>query len=325
MVTKFRLSSNQLCFFLVCTITAIIFVVYSCNDNSPENRLKQDIADGKELAKKYCVSCHQLPDPLLIDSASWVRGVLPAMAKRLYINNYMGQYFADRKSVMNIVEWQKIVAYYQHSAPVNLVIPKPATPALKDWSVFSLVKPVENPKAPIAMTTLLAYNNGDHQFYSGDATGNFYQWSRNLKSKLIQKMPSAVTGVVFPEKANDAILTSIGVLPPLDIEKGEVVQISLDARNKAQRVLTDSLPRAVQTVAADFNKDGLMDYVVCGFGHERGGLFLLQQRKDHSFKKTVIRGIPGGEQLITGDFDNDGWPDVMCLFAQADEGIWMFL
>ncbi|HTK20803.1 MAG TPA: VCBS repeat-containing protein, partial [Mucilaginibacter sp.] len=46
---------------------------------------------------------------------------------------------------------------------------------------------------------------------------------------------------------------------------------------------------------------------------------------DHSFKKTVIRGIPGGEQLITGDFDNDGWPDVMCLFAQADEGIWMFL
>jgi len=115
------------------------------------------------------------------------------------------------------------------------------------------------------------------------------------------------------------------MLPPLDVEKGQVVQISLNAKVAKQKVFTDSLPRAVQSVAADFNKDGLMDYVVCGFGHERGGLFLLQQRSDHSYKKTVMRGIPGGEQLITGDFDNDGWPDVMCLFAQADEGIWMFL
>ena len=84
---------------------------------------------------------------------------------------------------------------------------------------------------------------------------------------------------------NDAVLTCIGVLPPLDIEKGKVVQIGLDAKNKAQKIFADSLPRAVQTVGADFNKDGLMDYVVCGFGHERGGLFLLQQRPDHSFKK----------------------------------------
>jgi len=325
MPAKFRLSSNKLCFLIISAFTGIIFVTYSCTDNSPEGRLKRDMADGKELAKKYCVSCHQLPDPALIDSASWVSGVLPAMAKRLNVHNYMGQYFTDRKSVLNIVEWQKIFAYYQHSAPVNLVISKPVTAALKDWSVFSLVKPVEDTKAPIAMTTLLTYNSNDHQFYSGDAIGNFYQWDKNLRSKLIQKMPTAVTGAIFPEKANEAILTCIGMLPPLDIEKGQVVQIDLSAKSKVQKVFADSLPRAVQSVAADFNKDGLMDYVVCGFGHERGGLFLLQQRPDHSFKKTVIRGLPGGEQLITGDFDNDGWPDVMCLFAQADEGIWMFL
>src|SRR5689334_14799755 len=106
MFTKFRLSSIQVCVLIVCAVTTLIFIAYSCNENTPESRLRQDMADGKELAKKYCVSCHQLPDPSLIDSASWVRGVLPAMAKRLYINNYMGQYFADRKSVLNIVEWQ---------------------------------------------------------------------------------------------------------------------------------------------------------------------------------------------------------------------------
>lgn len=325
MPAKARLSSNQICFLIVIVFAVVLSIAYSCNENTPESRLKQDIADGKELAKKYCVSCHQLPDPALIDSASWVGGVLPAMAKRLYVNTAIGQYFTDSKSALNIVEWQKIVSYYQNIAPVNLAIPKPAAQPVKDWSIFSLVKPIEDPKAPIAMTTLLAYNNNDHQFYSGDAAGNFYQWNKNLKSKLIQKMPSSVTGAIFLEKTNEAILTCIGMLPPLDIEKGKVVQIRLETKNKEQQIFADSLPRAVQTVAADFNKDGLIDYVVCGFGHERGGLFLLQQRSDHSFKKTVIRGIPGGEQLITGDFDNDGWPDVMCLFAQADEGVWMFL
>ena len=68
-----------------------------------------------------------------------------------------------------------------------------------------------------------------------------------------------------------------------------------------------------------------MDYVTCGFGHDKGGLYYLQQQQDHSYKKIQISAIAGGEQLITGDFNNDGWPDVMCLFAQADEGIRMFL
>ena len=51
------------------------------------------MADGKELAKKYCVSCHQLPDPALIDSASWVNGVLPAMAKSLRYPKLYGAIF----------------------------------------------------------------------------------------------------------------------------------------------------------------------------------------------------------------------------------------
>jgi len=58
MFTKFRLSSNQLCLLIASAFSSIFFFAYSCNDNSPESRLKRDVADGKELAKKYCVSCH---------------------------------------------------------------------------------------------------------------------------------------------------------------------------------------------------------------------------------------------------------------------------
>jgi hypothetical protein len=328
MFTKFRLSSNQLCFVIVFVFLITIFALNSCRENGAINTVENDVADGKQLATKYCISCHQLPDPSLIDRQSWVSGVLPAMAKRLNIKNYMGQYFSDRQSALNIVEWQKIVAYYKNTSPVNLTIPRPGVSAVKDWAVFSLLKPKVDPKGPSAMTTLLAYNPYDHQFYSGDAVNNFYRWDKNLNSKLIKRMPSAVTGAIFSKNAdntNQAVLTCIGVMAPIDVSTGKVVQFNLDSKAEKLITLGDSLPRAVQSVAADFNKDGLMDYVVCGFGHERGGLYLLQQQADHSFKRKVVRGIPGGEQLITGDFNNDGWPDVMCLFAQADEGIWMFL
>jgi FG-GAP-like repeat len=310
-------------FFFAVSMTALI----SCHQ-TPQR--EDEIAEGKALAQKYCVSCHQLPDPALIDSASWVRGVLPAMAKRLGIQNYMGQYFADQRSALNIVAWQEIVTYYRDSAPRDLIIPKPKVAPLKDWAIFSLLKPKPDANGPIAMTTLLAYNPYDQHFYSGDAMNNFYRWDAELKPTLVGSMKSAVTGAMFSKDAQnntEAILTSIGALPPVNLSKGQVVKINLDSKTqkKEQVIVGDSLPRSVQTVAADFNKDGLMDYVVCGFGHENGGLYLLQQQPDHTFKKQVIRAVPGGEQLIVGDFNNDGWPDVMCLFAQADEGLWVFL
>ena len=93
MPAKFRLSPNKLCFLIVSAFVAIIFITYSCNDNSPGGRLKWDVADGKELAKKYCVSCHQLPDPLLIDSASWVKGILPRYGKTTLCEQLHGPIF----------------------------------------------------------------------------------------------------------------------------------------------------------------------------------------------------------------------------------------
>src|SRR5260370_23674552 len=104
MFTKFRLSSNLLCFLVVFVFAVVIFSFDSCREKNRANTVENDIADGKQLAAKYCVSCHQLPDPLLIDRQSWERGVLPAMAKRLHINSYMGHYFSDERSALNIVD-----------------------------------------------------------------------------------------------------------------------------------------------------------------------------------------------------------------------------
>lgn len=325
---RIKLSANKLCLLIVFIFGLSVFVLDSCREK-PGSKIEQDMADGKLLAQKYCVSCHQLPDPALIDRKSWIKRVLPAMAERLHVHNYMGQYFSDAQSALNTVDWQKIVAYYQNTAPVNLIIPKPSVGPSKDWAIFSILRPKKvDTTGPPAMTTFTGFDQANHKIYSADAANNLFVWNNNLDPKLIKKMFSPVTGIIFSDNtgnSNTGVVTCIGVLPPLDIARGKVIQMNLNGTGKDTVLIGDKLPRAVQTVAGDFNKDGLMDYVVCGFGHAQGGLYLLQQQADHSFKKTSVREVPGGEQLITGDFNNDGWPDVMCLFAQADEGIWMFL
>lgn len=327
MLINNKLSANKLCLIIVFAFGIAVFTLNSCRQ-TPASKAQADIDEGRELAQKYCVSCHQLPDPALLDRKGWEKGVLPAMAKKLRLQTYMGQYFADRQSFITVPEWQKITAYYKNMAPAELVIPKPAVPPLKDWAIFNVIRPHEaDTSGPPAMTTFTGFNPVDHKIYSGDAMSNLFAWDAALNKKLVRKMPSPVTGGLFPNGggSNTGIFTCIGVLPPMDIAKGQLIQLNLDGKSKDTLAIGSGLPRAVQTVAADFNKDGLMDYVVCGFGHDMGGLYLLQQQAGHQFKKTPIREVPGGEQLITGDFNNDGWPDVMCLFAQADEGIWMFL
>src|ERR1700743_1793661 len=254
MSTKFRLSSNQLCLLIVLAFCVTVFSLNSCRESAQPNTAEQDMAEGKVLAAKYCVSCHQLPDPALIDRESWVNGVLPAMARNLHIQNYMGQYFSDKQSVLNIVDWQKIVSYYTKTSPVALAIPKPQVAPVKDWAIFSLEKPKMSPKTQLmAMTTLLAFNPYDNKFYSGDAANNFYRWDKNLNSTLIRTMPSPVTGAIFSKgkhNSNEAVITCIGILPPVELAKGKVVQLNLDGDTKHQKLTTigDSIPRAVQSV-----------------------------------------------------------------------------
>jgi hypothetical protein len=305
-----------------------LVLLNGCNNNPTPPSLASHIADGKAAAQKYCVSCHEFPDPALIDRKSWVSGVLPAMGKNLGIKQYMGQYYTDAKSSLNISDWQNIITYYTQTSPVNLDIPKPAVAPLKDWSIFSLIRPKNvNQKIP-AMTTMITVDTLNHKVYSGDAGNNLFEWDAALNSKLVYHFDSPVTGATYLKTAgssNTAVVTCIGNLPPVNLSTGKVYSLNLDQKKSKPVLIADGLPRAVASVAADFNKDGLMDYVTCGFGHDNGGLYYLQQQPDHSFKKIQISAIAGGEQLITGDFNNDGWPDVICLFAQADEGIRMFL
>ncbi|WP_221284389.1 FG-GAP-like repeat-containing protein [Mucilaginibacter sp. SP1R1] len=305
--------------------------INSCGDKDNNNTASNNdyLAEGKKLAAVHCASCHQLPDPSLLDSHTWDVGILPAMAPKFGFKSFMGNYLVSSGTSMSKDDWYKIVAYYKNTSPKKLLIPKPN--AVNDWAIFSVKRPlkVDTSGAP-AMTTTVGYNPNDNQIYSGTLDSHFYRWNSDLQVTNIQKFPSPVTDINFfktPSEPNGAILTCIGMLPPNDLLKGRLINVDLNSKSTKSNVkmITESLPRPVKSASADFNKDGLMDYVTCGFGRNQGGLYLVQQLPNHQFKRKVIRALPGATQVFTGDFNNDGWPDVVCLFAQADEGVWLFL
>ena len=56
-----------------------------------------------------------------------------------------------------------------------------------------------------------------------------------------------------------------------------------------------------------------------------GRAVLAETGTQPHFTKLPIREVAGAIQATVGDFNADGWPDLMVLFAHADEGIWLFL
>ncbi|MFA6084507.1 FG-GAP repeat domain-containing protein [Mucilaginibacter sp.] len=325
MPNKYSLSANGLAFLIAAVTTAAIFMLNGCGESKTQ-KAGNAAAEGKALSKKYCVSCHIYPEAALLDKTTWERGVLPVMAGKLGIQQEMGGYYMDTRSQISLDDWNKIIKYYKDAAPKKLTLPK--QDPVKDWAVFTLKLPAKVDKnAPPAMTSMIKFNPLDKLLYTG-AGDNVYSWDSKLNARLIKKLPSPVTAANFFKTAdgkNAGMFTCIGILPPNDELKGSMVQLTLGDKDTSSTLITDSLPRPVQTAAGDFNKDGLTDYIVCGYGNNTGGLFLVQQQANHSFKKKMIRAMPGAIQLETGDFNNDGWLDVLCLFAQADEGVWMFL
>ena len=296
-------SSRKICILIVFAFITSVVVFVSCNNTPAPPTVESQIANGKLLTQKHCVSCHMLPDPALIDRKSWINGVLPAMGKNLGVGLFMGQYFTNKGAAINISDWQDIVTYYSHLSPVNLVIPKPSVVPLNDWATFSVERPKKISKTMPAMTTMTVYDTISHKFYSGDAANNLFEWDASLHAKLVHHFDSPVTGASFVKAADgtrSATITCIGSLPPINRLTGKVYSLNISGSGKtgSPALIIDSLPRSVGTVAADFNKDGLMDYVTCAFGHDYGALYYLQQQTDHTFKKKIISSIAGGEQLI---------------------------
>src|SRR5204863_9654373 len=122
--------------------------------------------------------------------------------------------------------WLKIVDYYNKTAPKALKPAKAAPiPPLKDWGVFTLVKPAKD-TVPIATTTMVAFDTIGHRIFTSDMMNNsLYQWSNQLKLQVTNKFYSPAVNVQFTKDnkgAEQGAFTFIGTMKAIDIANGYV-------------------------------------------------------------------------------------------------------
>ena len=305
---------------------------------SGETELTGELAEGRDAAKKYCGTCHLPVAPDLLDKDTWKNRVLPVMAQQLGMEVWQKtQYFAGERSAMPITDWMKIVEYYDSLAPAHLPTPRAPVPVREDWAGFRLRSPADD-TTRLATTTMVAIDAAGKAIYtSGSEKPALVRWEQDFSKKIKAELSSPAMHMLFPggrtpegrtpggrtPGGRTPVITVVGEMRAYDVTRGELFRLKTSGEMDPLPFVT-GLRRPLHTSAADVNRDGQTDYVVSAFGHNQGGLYLFRQIQDGKYEKLPLREVAGATQSVTGDFNGDGWPDIIALFAHAQEGIWLF-
>lgn len=318
------------CLFAVVLALSAGAFLNSCKSKTTRYELTGDtLADGKALVQQHCTKCHALVPVNALTKDVWTLHTLPIMAEYFNIRTYGIEYYkAERDtSGLSLGEWQTIVNYYKKLAPDTLTPAKKPTPMLSDWAGFTLKQaPAGN---DINFTTLIAADPKGDKIYTSDVVSlKLNEWTNQLTPVKSINLPSAAVDLNFQQDSAgviQAIISCIGRIDPVDFPNGRIFKTNLNANAALDQIQSD-LPRPVQTLSADFDKDGQKELVVLGQGNKKGGVYQFKLSTDRkSYKQTMITERAGAVQATTGDFNHDGWPDLMILYGNVDEGLAMYL
>lgn len=291
------------------------------------------IAQGKQLALKYCTSCHLFTEPSLLDKKTWVNKVLPNMGWRLGIRKNGEDPYADivpeeRELVrsfniyppaplLSSADWEKIVTYFEHEAPGEPLPQKKHDSIFSKLVLFSPNHIVFDDKQ-LPRTTMLKFDSASNELYAGDAENKLYILDNNFDFKSAWNVESAPVDIDYPNNEPPRLLT-VGSISPSDQKNGRLVTFDTTFTIQNPPVNIDRLPRPVQFAYADLNMDGKQDAIVCGFGNNIGKLAWYSDSKIS--KEHVLTNMPGARRIEVGDFNKDGKPDIMVLMTQAWEEV----
>ncbi|MBX2893147.1 MAG: VCBS repeat-containing protein [Saprospiraceae bacterium] len=291
------------------------------------------VQTGEALSKIHCASCHAYPEPSLLDKSSWERYVLPRMGQMLGVlpletgaGSFIEPEAKDlafqnplifrKESLLSAAEWEAIRDFYVQNAPASTVMPLPVLDM--DLAQFEVVFPDYFLSPPSVTMVKMA----DRRLYVGDANSKrLYEFDASLR---LQKSALAGEGVVgYHRLPHGEIVGMMGSFSPTDLPVGQLLFFP-SARGELPKVLIDSLKRPVHIEVADLDGDGRLDFVVSEFAKWTGSLCWWQNAGNDHFVRHLLRDMPGAIRTAVHDFDADGLPDIMALFGQGDEGIFIY-
>lgn len=278
----------------------------------------------------------------MLDKKTWAASILPEMGKHLGIKYYNGHAYPDLRvstdsnnkislqtSSIAVEDWNKIADYYQSAAPDTL--PAQGRPPIEQFTTLFTEKEVLVDKG-FPSATYVKIDPGNKWLYAANATdSSIYIYNKNLQKIAEQDVHGVIVDMNFKNDLNlpgerKGNYTNIGYINPNDRRTGNIYNFSITKKGSFKRdaKIADSLPRPVQVTEYDLDNDGKPDYLVCGFGNKAGEFYWMRNKGDGSFEKKMLWAIPGAIKAYIRDFNKDGLPDIMVLFAQAEEGIYLF-
>lgn len=278
---------------------------------------------GNALAGKYCGACHQVPDPDILPRHGWEE-ILPQMAAKMgiYITPAALEHrqlldangLSPESPVLTAAEWLQIRNYYLEMSPDTMDLrPTPIAGEAISW-----LRPVPLLVGESVPAASLAAFSNDYIYYGDAVNRTLYEF--NPADSIAREFPldGAPSGIT--DSHGELQVLTMGNIHPNDLYKGKLYQITQDSVS----VLIDSLARPVHVASADLNGNGLEDYVISGFGYLKGDLSWYEQLTDGSFRKHLLRALPGAIRTEITDLNGDGHLDILALMAQGDEGFFLY-
>ena len=315
---------------ILCLLSSLLFLM-ACG---PQPTTSPQL-EGENLAQSYCVGCHVYPEPDLLDKATWESYVLPRMGYMygIYEHDSLREQLFEPNSgriavgrsglfpaqpTLEEKDWEQIQAFFLQQAPEKLPNSQANAPQQK-LPGFELVIPSVRMSPP--STTLLAIDKPNEVFFGDVHTQTFYQLDAGLN---IQKAAKVGHGAVDLRETSTALHIGVmGSFSPTDQASGYLFELPLKGDEKPRKLIS-GLQRPVAFAQADLDEDGLMDYVICEYAKWTGRLAWWQQQADGSFQPKLLRNRPGAIKAYLRDWNLDGKQDILALFGQGDEGIFLY-
>jgi FG-GAP-like repeat len=302
-------------------VVVFISIVWlcNCNENEANKIIRTNIREGRRLSQIYCISCHQFPQPELLDKVTWANYVLPKMGELIGFR-YLGfQHYVENgmEKVMKLEEWNKIVQYYSTQSPESV--------KGEDLKISMVLKQFKDQAPDLGIkhsaTTMVNASTPNKGFYFGDGLAE-QAYIINSNS-IVSDSFKVQKGISNLRNSDTAFLVlTMGVLQPSDTKEGKL--LSVNKNTKTIRIVLDSLQRPVHATYADLNKDNREDIIVCEFGNLSGQLSWFENIAENGYVKHILRPLQGAIKTEIYDFNKDGLPDVMAMMAQGDEGIFIY-
>lgn len=318
-------------------ISLIFYFVFS--NKKPNDQLATNIKEGEVLAGQYCQSCHKLPDPSLLSKQIWIDGALPTMGPFFGINSFKGvvyhqikdvdaSYFPS-KPILDSLQWQKISDYYYSAAPDFLPAQDKDISKVKVLPFFE----VELPKSKtlfgkVSMTSYVKIDTTvkPHRIIVNDAMAQkLFVFDSNLNILSSSTNNSLITDIDF--QTGQILACNIGeTIEANNQRKGTVSLMSISKNGTVTKVkiIFNKLARPIKITHVDVDNDGKMDYLTSEFGNVIGGLSLMHNKGNNTYNQVVLKNVPGVSNTIPYDYNKDGLQDIWALFAQGNEGVFLF-